>query len=309
MTGTDIVKINDGEGQKAKKIAALMSEPDIRKKGMLDMIGVQCAVKYLNSKKIMADTKRSIHKIPQLYEEFNIVDIYYGNYRIDVITLYNEKEIKIPKLHSEYDILPNFYLIIQLGAKIQDAKITGFIKAQDVLNCICDSKYYYPPLNMVFNTNEFIAQTRQQIPSRAPIGMHTECMGLFLKFVDKDLSTAYKKQFIQHVLNCDSCRRTFENFVKFESMARNISKYPELMSKYSLVEHNNIQTQINQNAMFEQQTQENVQNVGQYKPQMPPPVANRAVCAIICTDNGLGGCGNVINSCARREFIPFSPLS
>ena len=309
MTDINIVKINDGEGQKAKKTAACMSEPIIRKKAMLDMLGVQCAIKYLASKKISADTKRSIFKTPLLYEEFNILDLYYGNYRIDVITLYQEKEIKIPKLYSEFDIMPNFYLVIQLGARLQDARIVGFLDAKNVLNCICDSKYFYPPLNMVFDVNEFISLTRQQIPSHAPVGMHTECMGLFLKFVDKDLSTAYKKQFIQHVLNCDSCRRTFENFVKFESMARNISKYPELMSKYSLVEHNNIQTQINQNAMFEQQTQENVQNVGQYKPQMPPPVANRAVCAIICTDNGLGGCGNVINSCARREFIPFSPLS
>ena len=194
MTDINIVKINDGEGQKAKKTAACMSEPKIRKKAMLDMLGVQCAIKYLASKKISADTKRSIFKTPLLYEEFNILDLYYGNYRIDVITLYQEKEIKIPKLYSEFDIMPNFYLVIQLGARLQDARIVGFLDAKNVLNCICDSKYFYPPLNMVFDINEFISLTRQQIPSRAPVGMHTECMGLFLKFTDMDKAEVIQKR-------------------------------------------------------------------------------------------------------------------
>ena len=44
-------------------------------------------------------------------------------YRIDVITLYKEKTIKIPKIHVDMDILPHFYFVVQIGSKIKEAKM------------------------------------------------------------------------------------------------------------------------------------------------------------------------------------------
>ncbi|MBQ8476534.1 TonB C-terminal domain-containing protein, partial [bacterium] len=216
----------------AKLSASSMSNPQIRKRGMIDMLGINCAISYLQAKKMRIDTKRSVHKIPILFEEFKITDIYYGNYRIDVITLYKEKTIKIPKIHSDVDIMPNFYFIVQIGSKIKEAKMIGFIDSKSVLGCSCDSKYFYPTLDLIFDLKKFSMLTRRSIPSKTFLGKHADCMGLFLKFIDNDLSSIYKSQLIQHLMNCDSCRSRFIDAMEFEKLANNLRHYPNLVKKY-----------------------------------------------------------------------------
>ncbi len=227
----EIVEITDEQAYNAKLLAASLSESKARKRAMIDMLGISCAANYLNAKKIRIDTKRSVYKIPLLFEEFKITDIYHNNYRIDVITLYREKTIKIPKIHSEMDILPHFYFVVQIGAKIKEAKMIGFIDSKSISNCSSDSKFYYPTLDMIFDINKFVNLTRHSIPTKTLLGKHTDCMGLFLKFIDNDLSSLYKRQMIQHLMNCDSCRSRFIDAVEFEKLANNIKYYPDVIRK------------------------------------------------------------------------------
>ena len=131
MTSTvesDIVEINEGMADAAKLMASSLSTPKARKRALIDMMGINCAISYLQSKRLKIDTQKSIYKIPKLYEEYKISDIYYRNYRIDVITLYKEKNIKIPKIHADMDILADFYFVVQVGAKIKEVNIIGFIE-------------------------------------------------------------------------------------------------------------------------------------------------------------------------------------
>ncbi len=227
----EIVEITDEQAYNAKLLASSLSESKARKRAMIDMLGISCAISYLNAKKVRIDTKRSVYKIPLLFEEFKITDIYHSNYRIDVITLYREKTIKIPKIHSEMDIMPHFYFVVQIGAKIKEAKMIGFIDSKNITNCSSDSKFYYPTLDMIFDINKFINLTRHSIPTKTLLGKHTDCMGLFLKFIDNDLSSLYKRQMIQHLMNCDSCRARFIDAVEFEKLANNIKYYPDIIRK------------------------------------------------------------------------------
>lgn len=227
----EIVEIADEQAYDAKLLASALSDAKARKRAMIDMLGISCAANYLNAKKIRINTKRSVYKIPLLFEEFKITDIYYGNYRIDVITLYREKTIKIPKIHSEMDILPHFYFVVQIGAKIKEAKMIGFIDSKSISNCSFDSKFYYPTLDMIFDVNKFIALTRHSVATKTLLGKHIDCMGLFLKFIDNDLSSLYKRQMIQHLMNCDSCRARFIDVVEFEKLANNIKYYPDVIRK------------------------------------------------------------------------------
>lgn len=208
-----------------------MSEPLVRKRGMIDMLGIACAVNYFYANKLRVNTKRSIHKIPLLFEEFKISDIYYNNYRIDVITLYKEKTVKIPKIHIDLDIMPHFYFVVQIGAKIKEAKMIGFIDAKSVSVCSHDSKFYYPTLDLLFDIRKFVSITRRSTPARILLGKHIECMGLFLKFMDNDLSSVYKKQLIQHLMSCDACRERFIDVMSFEKLAGNLKFYPDLLKK------------------------------------------------------------------------------
>ena len=227
----EIVEIADEQAYDAKLLASALSESKARKRAMIDMLGISCAINYLNNKKIRVNTKRSVYKIPLLFEEFKITDIYHGNYRIDVITLYREKTIKIPKIHSEMDIMPHFYFVVQIGAKIKEAKMIGFIDSKSISTCSSDSKFFYPTLDMIFDVNKFVNLTRHSVPAKTLLGKHIDCLGLFLKFIDNDLSSLYKRQMIQHLMNCDSCRARFIDVVEFEKLANNIKYYPDVVGK------------------------------------------------------------------------------
>ena len=189
MQNIDIIEINDEHAYNAKLLASAMSTPQIRKRGMIDMLGIACAMNYLHAKKFRIDNRKSVYKIPLLFEEFKITDIYYGNYRIDVITLYKEKTIKIPKIHVEMDILPHFYFVVQIGSKIKEAKMVGFIDAKNIPKCSSDSRFFYPTLDMIFDIDKFALYTKKSVPTKTLLGKHIDCMGLFLKFIDNDLST------------------------------------------------------------------------------------------------------------------------
>ena len=257
----EILEITDEQAYEAKLLAAGLPDAKARKRGMLDMLGISCAISYLNAKKIRVNTNRSVYKIPLLFEEFKITDIYYGNYRIDVITLYKEKTIKIPKIHSEMDILPHFYFVVQIGAKIKEAKMIGFIDSKSISNCSSDSKFYYPTLDMIFDVNKFLNLARHSIPTKTLLGKHTDCMGLFLKFMDNELSSLYKRQMIQHLMNCESCRARFIDAVEFEKLANNIKYYPDVIRKVETrVKINNVSSDIEapKKAMTLEESLENV---------------------------------------------------
>lgn len=231
MLNLDIVEISDEQAQGAKLLASGLSEPSVRKRGMIDMLGISCAVNYLHAKRFRVDTRRSVYKVPLLFEEFKLTDIYYGNYRIDVITLYKEKNVKIPRIHVDMDILPHFYFVVQIGAKIKEAKMIGFIEAKNILSCSHDSKFYYPPLDLIFDCKKFAALTARSIATKTLLGKHVDCMGLFLKFMDNELPSVYKRQMIQHLMNCDSCRARFIDTIEFEKLAKNLKYYPELLQR------------------------------------------------------------------------------
>lgn len=232
MNDIDIIEISEDVAQLAKNDASFMSNPQQRKRSMIDMIGINCAINYLQSKKIKISTNSSIYKIPSIFEEFKISDIYCGNYRIDVITLYKEKSVKIPKVHLDYDILPNFYFIVQIGSKIKEAKMIGFINSKSVTSAPSDSKYIYPELDYLFGIEKFRNLTKYPFVSKAFLGKHSDCVGLFLKFIDNDLSNVYKSQFIRHLMNCESCRNRFIETMEFEGISKNISQFPKIINGY-----------------------------------------------------------------------------
>ena len=249
MLDLDIIKINDEQAHSAKLLASALSSPQIRKRGMIEILGISCAIGYLRAKKFKIDTRKSAYKIPMLFEEFKLSDIYYGNYRIDVITLYKEKTVKIPKIHMDMDIMPHFYFIVQIGSKIKEAKMIGFIDAKNIPSCSHDSKFYYPTLDLIIDIKKFASLTKHSMTTKTLLGKHVDCLGLFLKFIDNDLSSVYKRQLIQHLMNCDSCRAKFIDTIEFEKLANNIRYYPNLIRK------NEIKTPVLAvNANFEKQS-------------------------------------------------------
>lgn len=232
MLDLEITEINDAQAQGAKILASNLSNPQSRKKGLIDILGINCAIGYLQSKHIKIDTKKSVYKIAPLFEEFGICDIYHGSYRIDVVTLYQEKTVKIPRFCADINIMPHFYFIVQIGSKIKEAKMIGFIDAKSVLDSTSDSKFFYPSLDCVFDVQKFANSTRRPIINKTVLGKHVDCLSLFLKFIDNDLPTTYKKQMIQHLMTCESCKTRFIDSIEFDRVSKSAKKYPSLIRRY-----------------------------------------------------------------------------
>ncbi len=233
MTYTaSLLKITEDQNEYARMVSSKMSHPLERKRGMIDILGITSAVNWFIANKIKVQVARSLHKVPRLLEEFRITDIYYNNYRIDVITVFREKTVKIPRLHADFDIMPHFYLVVQLGAMLKETKIIGFLNPSDVLASKKDSKYFYPPEDKLKNAEDLKRIIKTPAPVQSTIGKHLECMSLFLRFVDNELSTSYKKVLIQHLATCETCTRKLVDVIEFDNAAKNVKKYPRTIEKY-----------------------------------------------------------------------------
>ncbi len=232
MLNSEIIEINPEQIDNATVLAQQLSDPETRKRGLIDILGINCAYGYFKVKGVRADIKKSIYKIPSLFEEFKITDIYNNGYRTDVITLYQEKTVKIPKIHVDMDIMPDFYFVVQIGSKIKEAKMIGFLSQKAVLASSCDNKFLYPNLDDIFDIEKFRRLTNVAAPIRPIPPKHTQCMELFLKFMDNELPLAYKRELIKHLIDCPMCREKLNETIEFERLANNISKYPDLVEKY-----------------------------------------------------------------------------
>ena len=233
MTYTgSLLKISDDQNEYAKMGASKMSHPLSRKRGMIDLIGITSAVNWFLAGKIKVQVSKSLHKIPRLLEEFKITDIYYNNYRIDVITVFREKTIKVPRIHSELDILPHFYLVVQIGAMLKETKIIGYLNPTDVISSKKDNKFFYPPEDKLKSAEDLKKLIKIPGPLPAVIGKHLECMSLFLRFIDNELSTSYKKMLIQHLLTCETCTKKLVDVIEFDNAAKNAKAYPRTIEKY-----------------------------------------------------------------------------
>ncbi|MBE7706238.1 MAG: DUF1822 family protein [Cyanobacteria bacterium SIG30] len=209
----------------AKNISSKLSSPGLRKKTYADIMGILAILGYLKDQGFNCRVNRSLHQIPSILEEFSVTDIYYNNYRIDVITNYSTNITRIPKCHIDYDIMADFYIIIKMAPNLKDFRILGYVKPDDIIMSYHDEKYYYPdkrfPIKDLFNV---MTTERKSLPEL--VGKHADCESLFLRFVDKELSYSYKKSFIQHLTTCESCTKSFKDFERIHENLIDVAQFP-----------------------------------------------------------------------------------
>ncbi len=215
----------------AKSIASKMSTPYMRKKSFVDLTGILCAIEYFKSINIDFDTNNSLHKISSVFEEFSIADVYYNNWRIDVITCFNTTPIRVPKFHMDYDIAADYYLVVKLDPNLRDYRVLGFIRPDDLLTSSRDYKYYYP--EGILPTETLVQEiTSRRGAHKRITGKHSDCEALFLRFIDNELSTGYKKTFIKHILTCETCTKKFADFERFNNLSKCAMHFPYIVRAY-----------------------------------------------------------------------------
>ncbi len=225
------LKINDDLANYARKISSNMSSPIVRKRGLIELLGVACAKNYLSLCGFRVSTSKSLHNIAQIHEDFKINDIYVSNYRIDVITQYKNSKIEIPKLHKDFSCMPDFYLVVKLGSRLKEAKVVGYISTQELSHLRPQGDYLIVDDVYLKSVNMLHMELKNFGGKKTPQGKHSECVSLFLRYIDKELSTQNKKVLIQHLINCPSCAMRLMDTIEFNRNLNSISNIKDLIYK------------------------------------------------------------------------------
>lgn len=217
MVLSAISKIEEEQGSYAKQIASRLNAPINRKKGMIDLLGVTLFAKFLKKRQINLNLNNCLHKFPFALEEYKITDISYNGYKIFIITVFNENYIRIPKLHFQLGIQPDFYVITEVNKSVEKGAIGGYIKASDVTSLLNDDRFYYPEKRDISKIDGLIEKITIPNRPRSTYGKHLDACAKFVKLVDNELTKSEKDKLIKHLLTCESCIAKLRDFMQFDN--------------------------------------------------------------------------------------------
>ena len=224
-----ILKINDEQANYARKISSRMTQPLSRRKGLIDILGIMCAIDYFKNCGFKVNNSRSLHRIAEVFEEFKISDIYINNYRIDVISRFRDNKIKVPTAHREYGCQPDFYVVVDLSERLKDAKILGYFKASEIAFLSAIGEYIEIDDIYIKSIRALCLELKKPACPKQILGKHLDCTGLFLRFIDKELASSNKKLLIQHLATCPSCTKKLADVLDFNRTVKGIANIPEII--------------------------------------------------------------------------------
>lgn len=228
-----MIKINDEQANYAKKISARLSQPLYRRKGMIDLLGITCAIECFKLYGFKVNAFKGLHNIAEIFEEFKINDIYVNNYRIDVITQFCDEKIKIPYLHKQYDCFADYYIVVRLGERLKDASILGYFKPSQVnLAKVCGD-YIEVDRLCLKPVRALCLELKKPAVQKLPQGKHLDCISLFLRFMDGELQDENKKAFIKHLLACPACTKKLADMLDFDRTVKGVRNVDDLIEKCS----------------------------------------------------------------------------
>lgn len=212
-----ILEIEKEQDNYAHTIASKLNASIGRKIGMIDILGITIFMKYLKKHHINPRLSNCLHNFPFALEEYKITDVSYNGHKIFVVTVFRENYIRIPKIHFELGIEPDFYVITEVNKNIEKGAIGGFIKAEDVLSSIYDDKFYYPQKKDISKIEEFLDVIKTSAQPKKTLGKHLEASAMFVKLAEGELNKHQKDKLIKHLLTCENCAIKLKDFLQFDN--------------------------------------------------------------------------------------------
>lgn len=199
------LKIKKDDRQRARTIASNLNSAIKRKIALVDMLGLDITYKFFAKAGIRLDNVNCLHKIPFALEEFRISDLNYNGNNIYVITVFNENFIRIPRIHFNLNLVPNYYIITEVNKELDKGVVGGFITPKDVLKCPSDTNYYYPKITDLKDPESLIPFLTGKKATSLPFGRHNDAISLFCKVLDETISHQEKRRLLAHLLSCPVC--------------------------------------------------------------------------------------------------------
>lgn len=220
------LKIKQDERRKAGGVAALLHSPLRRKMALIDMLGLQVVQRHYKGLGINLNSSVCLHKIPFVLEEYRVCDLTYNGYKIFVVTVFNENFIRIPRVHFNLNITPDFYVVAEVDNNLNAGVVGGFISANDVRRTQSDTNYFYPKISDLREPYELTFLLSKKRPNILPFGRHIDAISLFDKLLDENITGEEKRKLITHLHSCPNCLKRFLDLYAFNDVSKRMTLAP-----------------------------------------------------------------------------------
>ncbi|MGN0015676.1 MAG: zf-HC2 domain-containing protein, partial [Candidatus Gastranaerophilaceae bacterium] len=225
-------KISEQGFQAVKQICSNINDEQSRKRAFKALLCLDVLADALDSEGYKVDISKNLYKILPLNEEFEFTDLHYNGRFVDVLPVVNEKFILIPKIHFEYDIVPDIYVVAEYRDK--NVRFFGCINSSNLDKNNQNDKYYIMETTNLLPLNELEKLLNNPKTINLTDKSHTAFAPYFINYVDGTLNENNKKRLVAHLIECQECRDKFVEFFDYEIIAKNSAKYPDIMDDHTL---------------------------------------------------------------------------
>lgn len=226
------VKIDDEDLKDAKLSSIEFTDVKTRKRAFANILGARLAMKFLFSQDIQANNLYSLYTIHGLLGELDIADIYFNNIRIDIRLVFDKKEIFIPKSHSQYNIVPDLYLVLGLADDMSAVEVLGFSEPSAINKKNSNQNFYFYDSASLRRPDE-LADFLENFVTDAPVDISEDAMekakGHFLALADKEIPPSDKLSLFKQLAKSHTLREKIVEFENFEFISKEVAKSDDLL--------------------------------------------------------------------------------
>lgn len=234
LSGSKELVITNDALKYAKIITAPIENAIQRKRAFASIVALDALADYLVTQDITVSITKNLFKIAPVNEEFEISDVYYNGWKLDVRLVVNDEFVSIPKSHFKFDILADMYIAIKVDAKLENAELIGFVDGGKVSKTIESGAYYLMSAENLSSVDDLISKLQTQKEMTTEVTDHSAFNNLYLAYLDNDIDSIAKKSFIRHISACAECRSDFVEFYDFEAIVKNSALNPEIFEDHTL---------------------------------------------------------------------------
>jgi hypothetical protein len=218
----------------AKIISSVIQNKKQRKRAYASIVALDSFAEYLLTRGLNLNINKNLFKVAPLNEEFEISDIYYNGWHIDVRVVLFEEFVTIPKKHFDFGIMPDFYVVAKPDSSLKFTEIVGYIEAENIDLSSDKGDYYIVNLSEVLPVNDLLTKIEKKNTSFKSSNKHDNFENNYLAYLDGELDDTAKSVLIKHLINCSDCREKLVEFFDFEAIVKHSRIHHELFEDHTL---------------------------------------------------------------------------
>lgn len=206
----------------AKIYSSLIKDEFQRKRAYSSITALYALINLLEKTSNDIQKSMTVFRNPILNEQYEISDLYVNDWHIDVRIITKGNAFLVPKCHFDNNIVPDFYAVIKVDSKLENAELVGFADTKDLKKQGFDYHYFSVSNENLLNYAQFLTAISKKKEVSFSEKNHEIFQANYLSLLDNELDSNIKKQVLKHLFECKECRKDFCCFTGFEMVNQNI---------------------------------------------------------------------------------------